>query len=79
MEYQKLMNCLICNSKDKVIFQDDYKLEIKADAEVFKDVKLYDWKKTEHSNYDDHSQAYFPHMDKDNGLLVSLNVESQKK
>jgi hypothetical protein len=41
MEYQKLMNCLICNSKDKVIFQDDYKLEIKADAEVFKDVKLY--------------------------------------
>lgn len=45
----------------------------------FKNIKLYDWRNTEHSEYDDHSQAYFPHMDKENGILVSLNIECQKK
>lgn len=44
----------------------------------FKDVKLYDWRETEHAEHDDHSQAYIPHMDKENGTLVSLNVECQK-
>jgi len=44
----------------------------------FKDVKKYDWRETEHSGYDDHSQAYIPHMDKDNGVLISLNVEATK-
>ena len=54
-------------------------LKILLESENFKNVKLYDWKETEHSNYDDHSQAYFPHMNKESGLLVSLNVECQKK
>ena len=44
----------------------------------FKNIKLYDWRETEHSQFDDHSQAYFPHLDKENGLLVSLNIECQK-
>lgn len=44
----------------------------------FKDVHRYDWRETVHKDYDDHSQAYFPHMDKDNGILVSLNVEATK-
>ena len=44
----------------------------------FKDVKRYDWRKTIHKDYDDHSQAYFPHMDKENGILVSLNIEAIK-
>ena len=44
----------------------------------FKDVKLYNWRETEHSNFDDHSQAYLPHMDKENGFLISLNVECVK-
>ena len=44
----------------------------------FKEIRRYDWRNTEHSNIDDHSQAYFPHMDKDKGMLVSLNVEAQK-
>ncbi len=44
----------------------------------FKDCMLYDWRKTEHSQFDDHSQAYLPHMDKENGILVSLNVECIK-
>ncbi|MDO9580191.1 MAG: methyltransferase domain-containing protein [Bacteroidales bacterium] len=44
----------------------------------FKDIQRYDWKKTIHKDYDDHSQAYFPHMDKENGILLSLNVEAIK-
>jgi predicted SAM-dependent methyltransferase len=44
----------------------------------FGDVHQYDWRVTEHSMYDDHSQAYMPHMDKENGLLLSLNVEAIK-
>ncbi len=44
----------------------------------FKSVKRYDWRQTVHRNHDDHSQAYFPHMAKDNGILVSLNIEAVK-
>lgn len=44
----------------------------------FHKVKRYDWRKTIHKNYDDYSQAYLPHMQKDTGLLLSLNVEAQK-
>jgi predicted SAM-dependent methyltransferase len=44
----------------------------------FSKVKSYDWKQTEHNQFDDHSQAYYPHMDKENGLLISLNVEATK-
>ena len=41
----------------------------------FKNVQRYDWRKTEHHMFDDHSQAYLPHMKKDSGALISLNVE----
>lgn len=44
----------------------------------FKNIIIYNWKNTEHSTFDDHSQAYIPHMDKENGILISLNVECQK-
>lgn len=44
----------------------------------FKDVRRYDWQQTIHKDYDDHSQAYWPHMDKENGILISLNVEANK-
>ena len=44
----------------------------------FKNVKRYDWRKTEHFYIDDYSQAYWPHMDKENGMLLSLNVEATK-
>ena len=45
----------------------------------FEKIKKYDWRKTIHKDYDDHSQAYFPHMDKENGILISLNIEALKK
>ena len=42
-------------------------------------IERYDWRTTEHSNIDDYSQAYYPHMDKKHGELISLNVEALKK
>ena len=44
----------------------------------FHSVERYDWKQTIHKDYDDHSQAYYPHMDKEKGLLLSLNIEAIK-
>lgn len=44
----------------------------------FSDIKRWDWRETEHSHVDDFSQAYLPHMDKENGKLMSLNVECKK-
>ena len=44
----------------------------------FINVSRYDWRNTEHKNFDDYSQAYIPHMDKENGILISLNVEATK-
>ncbi|WP_222117046.1 class I SAM-dependent methyltransferase [Campylobacter coli] len=45
----------------------------------FNNIRRYDWRNTIHKDYDDHSQAYYPHMDKENGILISLNVEAIKK
>lgn len=44
----------------------------------FKEVRKYDWQNTEHSYMDDFSQSYLPHMDKENGKLMSLNIEAIK-
>ena len=43
-----------------------------------RNVKKYNWEETEHAQFDDHSQAYLPHMDKENGILMSLIVECIK-
>jgi predicted SAM-dependent methyltransferase len=48
----------------------------------FTDVRRWDWREVftgENEGYDDYSQAYIPHMDKENGTLISLNVEATKK
>jgi predicted SAM-dependent methyltransferase len=47
----------------------------------FKSVQVWDWRKVfvgELEGFDDYSQAYYPHMDKTNGILISLNVEARK-
>ena len=44
----------------------------------FTDVHRYDWRQTIHKDFDDWSQSYIPHMDKEHGLLISLNVEARK-
>ena len=44
----------------------------------FSIIRKYDWRKTEHFYADDYSQTYYPHLDKTNGKLMSLNVEATK-
>jgi len=47
----------------------------------FHDIEYWDWSKVFtgiHAGFDDYSQAYYPHMDKENGLLISLNVQGVK-
>lgn len=44
----------------------------------FREPHRYDWRETEHAWLDDLSQTYWPHMDKVNGRLMSLNMETTK-
>jgi len=44
----------------------------------FVNVRRYDWRETEHAWLDDYSQAYLPHLAKDTGRLMSLNLEATK-
>lgn len=53
-------------------------LRLVLEKENFKNISRYDWRNTEHADVDDYSQAYIPHMDKENGILISLNVEADK-
>ena len=55
------------------------KLKEDLTATGFKNIARYDWKDTEHFYIDDYSQSYYPHMDKEDGKLMSLNVEAVKK
>lgn len=42
----------------------------------FTEVRRWDWRTSEHAAIDDYSQAYLPHLDKQSGRLVSLNLEA---
>jgi len=47
----------------------------------FCNVGRWDWREVfsgEFKDFDDYSQAYVPHMDKENGTLTSLNVQGEK-
>lgn len=67
-------NCMIYH---RTVY-DKRSLKALLESVGFKDVRRYDWRKTEHAEFDDHSQAYLPHMDKEYGTLISLNVECIK-
>lgn len=57
----------------------DYNYIARALCEAgFYRIHRYDWRETEHSHIDDYSQAYLPHLDKQHGQLMSLNVEAMK-
>lgn len=43
-----------------------------------RNIREWDWRTTEHAAYDDFSQCYLPHMDKESGQLMSLNLEATK-
>lgn len=47
----------------------------------FRNMRRWDWRKVftgEQEGFDDYSQAYIPHMDKEHGRLISLNAEAEK-
>lgn len=61
----------------KMIFDKKFLSDMLARSGFF-DIKKWNWRETEHSYIDDYSQAYLPHMDKEKGLLMSLNLEAKK-
>ncbi len=61
----------------KMIFDEPLLTALLMDA-GFSSAERWDWRDTEHAHIDDYSQAYLPHMDKDNGRLMSLNLEATK-
>ncbi|MBK5969457.1 MULTISPECIES: methyltransferase domain-containing protein [Thiorhodovibrio] len=44
----------------------------------FKNIRRWDWRASEHADVDDHSQSYLPHLDKEQGTLMSLNLEATR-
>lgn len=44
----------------------------------FREIRQWDWRKTDHAQYDDFASAYLPHMQKDSGAHMSLNLEAVK-
>jgi predicted SAM-dependent methyltransferase len=83
-DLEKLLGLLVGGQKvgeydyHKIIF--DKKLLTNALHEIgFINITEYDWRNTGHQHVDDFSQAYLPHMDKANGVLMSLNIEATKK
>jgi predicted SAM-dependent methyltransferase len=44
----------------------------------FGKVARYDWRHTGHADVDDFAQAYIPHMNREHGTLISLNMEAVK-
>jgi predicted SAM-dependent methyltransferase len=47
-------------------------------AAGFDTIERWDWRSTEHAAVDDFSQAYFPHMEKDRGILWNLNMQGRR-
>ena len=79
---ENLLGLIVGGQKDKydwhgMIF--DYELLETTLLEIgFNEVKKYNWRETEHGHIDDFSQAYLPHMDKEKGRLMMLNIEAIK-
>jgi predicted SAM-dependent methyltransferase len=61
----------------RIIF-DKASLEARLKGVGFSLCRHWDWRNTEHTHIDDYSQAHLPHMDKEHGTLVSLNIEAIK-
>ena len=72
----------IPNGKGESVYHrttyDESSLRELLEMVAFNDIHLWDWRQTEHAAVDDFSQAYYPHMDKQNGLLFNLNMQGKK-
>lgn len=44
----------------------------------FSNIQRYDWRDFLPEGYDDYSRAYLPHLDFENGRLMSLNIIAEK-
>lgn len=81
----ELLGLIVGGHKDRwdwhgIVF--DFKsLTAGLTAAGFVNVKRYDWRQTDLADMgiDDYSQAYLPHMDKEHGRLMMLNVEAEKR
>tara|TARA_R110000824_G_scaffold104214_1_gene247286 strand:+ start:1753 stop:2313 length:561 start_codon:yes stop_codon:yes gene_type:complete len=78
-----VMGSLVGGQRDafdyhKIVFDEALLDQSLRDA-GFQTTSLWDWRQTEHAHIDDQSQAYLPHMDKENGVLMSLNMEAFKE
>lgn len=62
----------------KMVFDEDL-LRADLTALGYSDIGLWDWRTVEHSGVDDFSQAYIPHLQKDSGRHMSLNIQGVKK
>jgi predicted SAM-dependent methyltransferase len=66
--------------KDEVMYHravhDEASLSRLLLSSGFDHVRRYDWRETSYADVDDYAQAYLPHMDKENGMLMSLNIEA---
>ena len=77
-----LMGLICGGQKDdhdyhKAIFDEAYLSQLLLEA-GYGTVRQWDWRATEHAHIDDFSQAYLPHMNKETGRLMSLNLEAVK-
>lgn len=61
----------------KTVYDEERLAEVLLKA-GFRNPKRYNWRDTEHSHIDDFSQAYIPHLEKERGTLISLNMEARK-
>jgi predicted SAM-dependent methyltransferase len=64
----------------KAIYDKEKLSEVLYKAE-FSTVRPWNWREVfsgELSGFDDYSQSYLPHLDKENGTLISLNLEGIK-
>jgi len=79
---EEVMGCVVGGHRDMfdkhgVIFDNESLSKILIDT-GFLNVVKWDWRDVDHGHYDDYSQSYLPHMNKESGLLMSLNIEAKK-
>ncbi len=66
-----------CHLNRHTIAFDDPSLRRYMSNAGLRDIREWDYRKTEHAAHDDYSQAFLPHMDR-SGRHMSLNLEGTK-
>lgn len=64
-------------NRHTVAFDEKY-LTFLLQRSGFGDVRRWDWRTTEHAKFDDFSRAVLPHLDFENGMQMSLNLQATK-